>query len=64
MADPPWPIKWQGGKTMGLHNLEYPTLSVAEIAEFPVKNLADNDCILILWVTNQFLPDGMALTRL
>jgi len=64
MADPPWPIKWQGGKTMGLHNLEYPTLAVAEIAEFPVRKLADNDCTLILWVTNQFLPDGLALTRL
>ena len=64
MADPPWPIKWQGGKTMGLRNLDYPTMSVAEIAELPVKRLADNDCALILWVTNGYLPDGLALTRL
>lgn len=64
MADPPWPIKWQGGKSMGLRNLEYPTMAVAEIAEIPVKQLADNDCTLILWVTNGHLPDGLALTRL
>lgn len=49
---------------MGLRNLDYPTMAVAEIAEIPVKQLADNDCTLILWVTNGHLPDGLALTRL
>tara|TARA_Y100000593_G_scaffold81279_1_gene152002 strand:+ start:487 stop:1083 length:597 start_codon:yes stop_codon:yes gene_type:complete len=64
LADPPWPIKWQGGKSMGLKNLEYPTMPIAEIAELPVGSLAAKDCTLLLWVTNQYLPDGLALTRL
>ena len=49
---------------MGLKNLDYPTMSVAEIAEIPVRQMADKDCTLILWVTNGHLPDGLALTRL
>jgi N6-adenosine-specific RNA methylase IME4 len=53
-ADPPWKY-WEGGqKNQSLH---YKTMTIEEICELPVKNIADNDCILFLWVTYPILQE-------
>ena len=65
MADPPWPIKWAKNTSIRTKQLDYPTMRVGEMAELPVKELADPlGCVLCMWVTNEYLPDGLALARI
>jgi N6-adenosine-specific RNA methylase IME4 len=49
-ADPPWsyddPSKNRGGAVR-----HYPTMSIDDICNLPVKDIADDDCILFLWTT-------------
>lgn len=54
-ADPPWKY-WEGGdKNQSLH---YTTMTIDEICALPVKNIADDDCVLFLWVTYPILQDA------
>lgn len=62
VADPPWPGKrgsgyrWRTGRPSGhRRELDYPTLSVAEITALPVETLAASDARLFLWTTQRFL---------
>lgn len=43
--------------------LNYSSLSVAQITELPVANLADSGCHLYLWTTNRYLPDSFAILK-
>jgi len=53
-ADPAWDY-WNGGqKNQSLH---YNTMTIEDICNLPVKNIADNDCILFLWVTYPILQE-------
>ena len=48
-ADPPWRYDSRSsGKNPETH---YPTMPLEDIAALPVKELADDDCVLFLWVT-------------
>lgn len=53
-ADPPWryndKLNSKSAK-MGACEHHYSTLSIKEISDLPVKELADKDCVLFLWVT-------------
>lgn len=62
-ADPPWPIKWSHSKKIRTRHLSYPTMPIAEIAALDVPSIADDDCNLYLWTTNQFLPEALWITR-
>lgn len=54
-ADPPWRY-WEGGdKNQSLH---YTTMTIDEICDLPVKDIADDDCVLFLWVTYPILQDA------
>lgn len=56
LADPPWKFKTYSRKGLGRSaESYYDCLTVSEIAEFPISELADNDCVLFLWVTDPFL---------
>jgi N6-adenosine-specific RNA methylase IME4 len=63
VIDPPWPIKkivtrarpWQGV------DVDYPVMSLEEIAALPVDQLATDAAHLYLWVTHRYLPDGLRL---
>ena len=58
LADPPWHF-WGGGwKNQTQH---YKTMSMEEIKNLPVKELADENCILFLWVTFPILKDVFAI---
>lgn len=50
-ADPPWTYRgWSGkGKTAANH---YSCMKKEEIFELPVSEIADDNCILFLWVTS------------
>jgi N6-adenosine-specific RNA methylase IME4 len=57
-ADPPWNFNFQ--KRKGLSDEAkgklYPTMKGKDIVALPVKELADKDCFLFLWVMNSELP--------
>jgi len=36
----------------------YDTMSTEEICNLPIQQIADNNCILFLWVTSPLLPEG------
>lgn len=57
-ADPPWKESG-GGKIKRGADRHYPLMSTKDIMALPVQNLADDNCHLYLWVTNNFLQDGL-----
>lgn len=57
-ADPPWKESG-GGKIKRGADRHYPLMSTKEIKNLPVKEIADDNCHLYLWVTNNFLKDGL-----
>lgn len=53
-ADPPWKhVSWPAGNRRPERH--YPVMSLQEIMELPVKNLADDNCWLFLWTTGPHL---------
>ena len=64
-VDPAWKIgsiildKWKSPLSD-----KYPTMTDEEIESLPIKELADNDCCLFLWVTHTKLPSGLKLMRM
>ncbi len=61
VADPPWMYDegtpdW--GKSQGTHPLPYSMMSVEEISDLPVVDLAAPGSILFLWTTNRYLWDA------
>ena len=58
LADPPWDFDGGGDRNARNH---YPCMSAAEIAALPVGEVAGRDCALFLWVTDPFLPTGLAV---
>lgn len=62
LADPPWSYRdtrKDGGKKWFGAAAQYPTMSIKELCALDVKNIAEKDCVLFLWVTNPLLPDGL-----
>ena len=57
-ADPPW--KFNFHKRHGLSDKAkarlYPTMNDDDIINLPVKDLADDNCILFLWVMDSEIP--------
>ena len=47
-ADPAWKYWMGGNKNQSKH---YNCMTIDEIADLPVKDIADDNCILFLWVT-------------
>lgn len=62
VLDPPWDWGDEGDvDQLGRARPTYSTLSLNQLLELPVTNLADVDCHLYLWITNRSLPKGFAL---
>lgn len=76
-ADPPWDYggKMQFDKSsagsekidisrnifISSANFKYPTLKMAELKKIPLTEIAADDCLLFMWVTNPHLANGIAL---
>ncbi len=54
-ADPPWQYWESGNKNQSLH---YTTMTIDDICDLPVKDIADDDCVLFLWVTYPILQEA------
>lgn len=66
VADPPWSpsdsLSMSAIKRGAAAN--YPVMSIDEICELPVKNVADSDgCVLALWVLGSMLEDGLKVMK-
>ena len=55
-ADPPWHYRYRLGT--GIAENHYPTMSIDELKALPVRELADKDCALFLWITCPLLHEA------
>ncbi len=76
-ADPPWDYggKMQFDKSsakaekidlsrnifISSANFKYPTLKIKELKKIPLLEIAKDDCLLFMWVTNPHLAQGIEL---
>ena len=67
-ADPPWQFKYQSKKrTDGTSDdlnirdpqKEYPCMTIDDIYKLPVQDIADENCVLMMWVTYPLLKEGI-----
>jgi N6-adenosine-specific RNA methylase IME4 len=61
-ADPPWPERG-GGKIKRGADKHYNLMTVKEIAALPIRNIADDNCHLYLWTTNNYLAQALEVMR-
>lgn len=56
-ADPPWRYSDKG--CSGACEKHYHTMSVDDICNLPIRNIADKDCVLFMWTTYPMLQEAM-----
>lgn len=62
VIDPPWDWGDEGDQDqLGRAKPDYATMTLSQLLELPVANLADEDCHLYLWITNRSLPKGFQM---
>lgn len=59
VIDPPWDMKKIPRTVDTLHHeeLDYPTMTLEEIAAFPVADMAHDEAIIYCWTTQKYLPN-------
>ena len=62
-ADPPWQFQNRTGKVAPEHKrlTRYPTMTIEDIKNLPIAEIAAEKAQLYLWVPNALLPDGLAV---
>ncbi|MDE0471259.1 MAG: MT-A70 family methyltransferase [Ekhidna sp.] len=76
-ADPPWDYggkmqfdksgkkeinkNWGKNIFISAANFQYPTLNLKEMRKIPIQEVANDDCLLFMWVTNPHLAQGIEL---
>jgi len=71
VIDPPWKYgKWgkaskpnYEGHIPQESGLPYEYMTIDEIKQLPVNNLADDNCEVYVWTTQKYLPDTFAVLR-
>ena len=65
LADPPWRFSNSTGKVAPEHKRlsRYPTLSLEEIINIPVKTIAAEKSHLYLWVPNALIEEGLQVLK-
>lgn len=60
-ADPAWSFKTysEKGKEKKSAENHYNTMSIEDIYNLPIQEIAAEDCVLFLWVTNPMLKEGL-----
>lgn len=64
-ADPAWQYanKKTGGSMKSGSAAKYPTMPTKEICAMPIRDIADKDSVLFLWITTPLLPDGFEVMK-
>ena len=60
-ADPPW--RYEQKRLQGAAEHHYPTMSIEEICNLPVSEIAAKDSLLFLWATFPQLPAALRVIR-
>ena len=56
LADPPWTFRTYSAKGKGRSaDVHYDCMTIDEIKNMPVRDMADEDCVLFMWTTDPFL---------
>ncbi len=65
LADPPWQFQNRTGKMAPEHKRlqRYGTMTLADIKDLPIHEIAANPAHLYLWVPNALLPEGIDVMR-
>ncbi|WP_119274049.1 MT-A70 family methyltransferase [Taklimakanibacter deserti] len=65
LADPPWQFQNKTGKVAPEHRRlnRYSTMTLQEICDIPVSQIAAPRSHLYLWVPNALLPEGLAVMK-
>jgi N6-adenosine-specific RNA methylase IME4 len=59
-ADPPWSYKNKntGGSMKSGAIAKYPTMTINEICDLPIADIADKNSVLFLWATVPLMPEA------
>lgn len=57
-ADPPWQYGNKGLDEYGHAERHYPTMSIQELCDMPIRDISEDNAVLFLWVTSPFLEDS------
>ena len=60
-ADPPWSFNFKSRKGLSdeAKGKLYDTMNMQDIIDLPVKDIADDNCVLFLWIMNSIMPDAL-----
>jgi N6-adenosine-specific RNA methylase IME4 len=61
LADPPWTYKNTGVE--GAVDKEYPTMTIEELCEMPIKERIVENAVLFLWTTNPILEECFPIIK-
>lgn len=63
-ADPPWSFKNYSKKGEDRNvNKHYNVMTLDDIKKLPVKNIADDDCVLLMWTTGPMLEKAFGVIK-
>jgi len=65
-ADPPWRYRDSGivgADAYGHAERHYPTMSITELCELPILDIAADNAVLFLWATSPFLEDSFRVIK-
>lgn len=66
-ADPPWPYSKYRNLTKNTNDkirvTPYNAMSLQDIKDMPISDIADKDCVLLLWVTFPCLEMGLQVLK-
>lgn len=62
-ADPPWSYGNSNLQQYGHASFHYPSMTISELCELPIKDLAEDDAVLFLWVTSPLLAECFPVIR-
>ena len=57
-ADPAWRYDFSKSKSRDVEN-QYPTMTIDDICNLPVKNMTNENAVLYMWATAPKLPEAM-----
>lgn len=57
-ADPPWKYNNSGLDDYGHAEGHYPCMSILELCDLPVDEIAEDNAVLFMWTTSPFLEDS------
>lgn len=62
-ADPPWKYQDKSKSHGGGAESHYPCMSVEDICSLPVQDIAEDDSVLLMWVTMPMLEVGFEVIK-